>query len=90
MILNYKKITEYYIQIYRIVFDPEMHFPPIKRCIRIDQNLHGHNAKLKRFDMLGNFSNYIQSVVEEQPSSILKELQKDISNKEVVLQFLQS
>ena len=34
------KKTEDYILIYRIVFDPETHFPFIKKCIRIDQNLH--------------------------------------------------
>ena len=39
MILNLKKLEDY-ILIYRIVFDPETHFPSVKKCIRIDQNLH--------------------------------------------------
>ena len=35
-----KKKMEDHILIYRIVFDPETHFPSIKECICIDRNLH--------------------------------------------------
>ena len=34
------KKTEDYILIYRIVFDPETHFPSLKEYIRIDRNLY--------------------------------------------------
>ena len=100
---------EDYILIYIKVFDPETHFPSMKECICIDQNLHGqlqcdrnltplpqwvihsHNAELTRFCMLENFPNYIQYMVEGQPYSILKDLQKNnIINKEVIFHFLQS
>ena len=37
---EFKKKHEDYILIYRIVFDIETHFPSIKKCIRIDRNLH--------------------------------------------------
>ena len=38
--------------------------------------IHGNNAKLTKFSMLEKFSTYIKNVVEEDPYSILNELQK--------------
>ena len=71
--LKKKKKADDYILIYRIVFDPETHFPSIKEYICIDRNLHGQllcngntitlphgHAKLTRFSMLENFPYYIQ------------------------------
>ena len=50
--------------------------------------IHEHNAKLTRFNMLGNYPNYIQNVVEEQPYSILKELQKKTTLQTMRLSFI--
>ena len=38
--------------------------------------IHGNNAKFTKFNMLENFPTYIKNVVEEDPYSILNELQK--------------
>ena len=38
--------------------------------------IHGNNAKLTKFSVLENFPTYIKNVVEEDPYSILNELQK--------------
>ena len=38
--------------------------------------IHQHNTRITSFNVLENFPNYIQSVVEKQSYSILKELQK--------------
>ena len=52
---------------------------------------HGNNAKLTKISMFENFQTYIKNVVEEDPYTLLNELQKSQHNKsKAVLHFLQT
>ena len=74
---------EDYILIYRIVFDPETHFPSLKECICIDQNLHiqfpcdGNPIPLLQWFIHGCNSNLTRfSILENFPISIQNVVQE--------------
>ena len=77
------KKHEDYILIYRIGFDIETHFPSIKECIRIDQNLHvqlqcnGNPIPLPQLFIHGNYDKLTKFIMLENFPTYIKNVEEE-------------